>query len=389
METNRSPLVKGLTPRLPERGKIKIGIKGQWIKSSKGNEFQPPQKLDHFLITRTVRDGDKTANFIEDTELMDLLKKEHADADGKLRRIPIRLLFNDVGLNVQTRYASYKGRKTLFCTGDGELATRNYGKNGFTEIECPCKYKDPEHQKEHQDDPRCKIATRFQCEIVGCEEVGGVFIFRSTSYNTGIELPSSLQYLSVLTSGILIGLDLMLVMAPRTKEQGNIHVVSVIYPGSRTELKEAAIKLLESDTVYNVRHNLVEARARKMLVANNELEEYIEEITEEHYPEEAKKEPPSDAELEDTVDKETGEIQEEGKPPSAPPEPNPKPTKAELTEAYYNDHYAELCMEKQFGGLKFSDLKKKDKNWVYDRMTSPPTDEGKTETVDDNGETVT
>lgn len=363
----KSMLVKGLTPRLPERGKIKIGIKGQWIESKEGNSFQPPKKLDHFIITKTVRGEDKLANFVEDTALMTLLKGEYADPDGKLRRIPIRLLFNDIGLNVQTRYAAYKGRKTLLCSGDGKSATKNDGKGGFTEVECPCKHKDPVYQAEHPKETKCKLTTRFQCEIVGCEEVGGVFIFRSTSYNIGVELPSSIAYIDTLTTGVLIGLDLTLVIGPRTTEKGIIHVVTVIYKGSRTDLKEAAIKLLESDTVYSKRHELVEIRARKMLVSTNELQEYLgdnaEDITAEHYPEEAEKDVPDEIPtIKDSVDTGTGEVFEE--------EEKPKPTKAQLTEQYFNDNFADLCTKKPFGGLKFSDLKKKDKDWVYAQMTA-------------------
>jgi len=42
--------VKGLTPQLAERGKIKIGMKGEEKTSSQGKKFLQPVKLDHFLI---------------------------------------------------------------------------------------------------------------------------------------------------------------------------------------------------------------------------------------------------------------------------------------------------------------------------------------------------
>ncbi len=389
----KSPLVKGLTPRLPERGKIKIGIKGQWITSAKEKKFQPPKKLDHFLITKTVRGDNTEANFVEDTELMKLLKKKYADPDSKLRRIPIRLLYNDIGLNVQTRYAAYKGRKTLLCTGDGETATKNDGKGVFTERKCPCDHKDPTYQIEHPKETRCKIATRFQCEIIGCEEVGGVFVFRSTGYNTAVELPSSLLYISSMTGGILAGLELMLVMAPRTKEKGDIHVVSVIYSGSRTELKESATKLLESDTMYTQRQELAESSARKLLTSANDNDN-PEDITDEFYPEEAKKDVPTDEEMPTimdakVVDKETGEVKElkdktdsgetstlgdviDAENEAIKEQKEPEPTKEELAEKYYNDNLADLCVEKPFGGKTFDQLSKANKNWVYKRMTAPP-----------------
>src|SRR4051812_12962875 len=49
-QNQRVLMVRNLRPGLPERGKIKIGVKGEVRKSKGGNEFQPPQKLDHFVI---------------------------------------------------------------------------------------------------------------------------------------------------------------------------------------------------------------------------------------------------------------------------------------------------------------------------------------------------
>lgn len=48
-------MLRNLAPRLAERGKIKIGIKGAKVTSRSGNEFQPPQKLDHFVVTTLER----------------------------------------------------------------------------------------------------------------------------------------------------------------------------------------------------------------------------------------------------------------------------------------------------------------------------------------------
>ncbi len=300
-------------------------------------------------------------------------------------------MYNDIGLNVQTRYAAYKGRTTLLCSGDGETATRSDGEGGFKEIECPCGHKDPTYQAEHPKETKCKIATRFQCEIVGCEEVGGVFVFRSVSYNIAIELPSSLAYINTLTGGQLVGLELTLVVGPRTTDKGKIHVATVIHEGSRANLIETAVNLLESDALVNRRRELVEVRARKMLVESNELQEYLEdnaeEITSEHYPEETEKDEPDEIPaleemptIQDGVDTETGEIFKEEEKLAVPK----KPTKAELTEAYFNEHLSELCMQKPFGGLKFADLKTKDKNWVHAQMIaiSPPAEEQEPEQVE-------
>ena len=60
----RSLIIKTIAPGLVERGKIKIGEKGKMVASSRGASFQPPQKLDHFIITTTLRGQD--GNFLRD-----------------------------------------------------------------------------------------------------------------------------------------------------------------------------------------------------------------------------------------------------------------------------------------------------------------------------------
>ncbi len=68
-----SLIIKGLSPGLPERGKIKIGYKGKTITSAKGNEFQPPKKLDHFFVTTLERDKD--GNFKHDKAIHKVIRR--------------------------------------------------------------------------------------------------------------------------------------------------------------------------------------------------------------------------------------------------------------------------------------------------------------------------
>ncbi len=49
-------MIKNLTLQLNEAGKIKIGRKGKQITSAQGNEFRPPEKLDHFQLVTTEKD---------------------------------------------------------------------------------------------------------------------------------------------------------------------------------------------------------------------------------------------------------------------------------------------------------------------------------------------
>jgi len=65
-------MIKNLTPGLPEVGKIKIGYKGEEMTSKGGKRFQPPKKLDHFLITGLERGAD--GNFLRNEEYFDILR---------------------------------------------------------------------------------------------------------------------------------------------------------------------------------------------------------------------------------------------------------------------------------------------------------------------------
>ena len=77
--------IKGMIPALPERGKIKIGRKGRMVTSKQGNEFQPPQKLNHFIVTTLERAED--GNFIRDEEIHKIIGDEP-------KKIPVRLLYS-------------------------------------------------------------------------------------------------------------------------------------------------------------------------------------------------------------------------------------------------------------------------------------------------------
>jgi hypothetical protein len=54
----RGMMIRTLVPRLPERGKIKIGgLDPRARTAQSGREWQPPVKYDHFVITTLRRGG--------------------------------------------------------------------------------------------------------------------------------------------------------------------------------------------------------------------------------------------------------------------------------------------------------------------------------------------
>ena len=268
-EKQRKPLsmiVKGITPTLFEAGKIKIGRKGRERQGSNGT-WQAPEKLDHFLITRTVRGSDN--NFILDSDLISKLPK---DQDGKLRRIPITLLYDSLELNFQSRYACYLG-KTLFCSGDGEEANQaipdpNKKVSGYKQVPCTC------HRAEfgYEGRDKCKLTGKLQCVIRGAERIGGVHVFRTTGRNSVVSILSSLAMIHRITGGVLAGIPLDLVVSPKivadpSGAQQTVYVVSVEFAGGMQELQNKAHNILLENAKYGLQIGRIEDEARSLLTS--------------------------------------------------------------------------------------------------------------------------
>ena len=129
-------MIHGLLPSLAEQGRIKLGQKGKTVMSKDGKTFRLPEKLSFFRLTTTEKDPE-TDDFIIDTEMMDILKKGRKavyNTEGELIGIPIRLLYNDLEMNLSTQYVSYVGGR-LTCSGNGQKAHTRDGR----EVACPCK----------------------------------------------------------------------------------------------------------------------------------------------------------------------------------------------------------------------------------------------------------
>lgn len=292
--------IKNLVPQLAERGKVKIGEKGEMKTSQGGKQFAQPKKLDHFLITTVQRDA--AGRLLPDTGLMAQLNPE----GGKLTEIPVRLLYDDIDLNFPTRYASYVGNRCV-CSGDGEVAQRLAGPGKYQEVPCPCDRNAPTYTG----NDRCKILGTLQVLIEGTDRIGGVWKFRTTSWNTVTGILSSLAMLKTITGGPLAGIPLWMVLSPKTVTvpgTGNnmiVYVVSVEYRGIgrkrlevadghneeiamsvEEELAEIGYEIAKRRIANQMRMDTIEAEARKMLVAPHaEPIEVQAETGEEFYPE--------------------------------------------------------------------------------------------------------
>lgn len=274
--------VKGLTPQLAERGKIKIGERGEMKTSQGGKQFAQPRKLDHFLITTMQRDA--AGRLLPDAGLIARLKPE----GGKITEIPVRLLYDDIDLNFPTRYASYRGTR-CWCSGDGEAAYRLTGENGkYQEVSCPCERVNPLYTGQD----KCKILGTLQVLIEGVDRIGGVWKYRTTSWNTVNAILSSLALVKTVTGGPLAGIPLHLVLSPKTVtiptsgQSMLVYVVSLEYRGTESQLAELGYEIARKRMEHRVKMEQIEeeARARLLPPLQEPLQEQ-EETAQEFYPE--------------------------------------------------------------------------------------------------------
>lgn len=227
--------IKNLRQILPEIGKIKIGGKGKKQISKKNNEFRPPIKFDHFVITTRERDEDD--NLIPNQEIM----KSLGDKPKELR---IMLIYDDVDLNFRTAYEYYEGKK-LKCSGDGEKA--NFKKSETETIEGVC---DPETCKYAQPDKygarKCKISGVLTCILLDFPTLGGVYRFRTHGFYSVSYILNSLQYLSTCTNGLLRNLPLKMRFEKQaTEKHGEVPAITVVFDKEMNELRQLVAKEAE------------------------------------------------------------------------------------------------------------------------------------------------
>ncbi len=275
--------IKDVNTRLAEIGRIKIGKKGaKPTVSRSGNAFVPPVKLDHFLVTTNERGDD--GNYIADRDIMEKLGDHPVE-------IPVVLLYDDIVLNFQRRYAMYKGQ-TCIMEGDGEKWLWRQPDGSWKEGEEPVKQRDPKYTGTD----KCKINGTLSVVIRCANVVGGVWKFRTTGkYSTGA-IFSSLELISTLTSGHLAGIPLMLTFSsktainPVTGKNVKVNVVNIVFKGNPEMLRERWLTVLQADQMYYQKMNQIENKVRGYL--NNAIHPFDEdpvEIIEEFYPEEAER----------------------------------------------------------------------------------------------------
>ncbi len=186
----------------PVIGAIRIGH------MEERNGKRLPQKDDHFTITEQYKQLGQWVRH----PLHDALLARQQPNDGKLREIPVRVLYADADLNVTARYEAYDtGAYGIVCAGDGDKARRLKSDGAFEEVACP-------------GERYCAFGSKFRCGIFGRalfriegQNPGlGAFVMRTGSYNGVTTLRAQLTGLSQLVGEQLPHIPLKLVLRAKS-----------------------------------------------------------------------------------------------------------------------------------------------------------------------------
>ncbi|CAJ3296368.1 Uncharacterised protein [Burkholderia pseudomallei] len=208
-------MLKGLAITPPVIGRISIG------RVVEKNGKRLPEKDDQFTLTTQVQNRDGWV-------LHPLNESLRKAKPGKLRSIPVRLLFNDPDLNLRAEYSLFDrdtGRPV--CVGNGERCKR-VERDGIAILPCPspdgCQFGGP---------GGCKPYGRLNV-IVGDEDEMGSFLFRTTSYNSIRTLAARLHYFGGVSGNLLACLPLELKLRGKSTTQSYRSAIYYVDLGVRS-----------------------------------------------------------------------------------------------------------------------------------------------------------
>ncbi|MGF6635090.1 hydrolase or metal-binding protein [Paraburkholderia sp. MM6662-R1] len=224
-------MLKGLAITPPVIGRISIG------RVVEKNGKRLPEKSDEFQLTSQVQNRDGWVLHPLDEAL------RQVNGGGKLRAIPVRVLFNDPDLNLRAEFSMFD-RETgrPICVGNGENCKR-VTNEGVMSLPCPspnvCAYSNG----------YCKPYGRLNV-VIGEEDELGSFIFRTTSFNSIRTLAARLRYFSAVSGGLLATMPLELKLRGKSTTQSYrsaIYYVDLVVQ-SKLTLEEAIARARELDS---------------------------------------------------------------------------------------------------------------------------------------------
>lgn len=265
-------MLRGLALTPPIIGRIGIG------RVVERNGKRLPEKDDQFTLTTQVQQRGEWV-------LHPLNESLRKATPGKLRSIPVRLLFNDPDLNLRAEYTLFDretGRPV--CVGNGERCKR-VEEGGIAILPCPS----PEGCQ-FGGSGGCKPYGRLNV-IVGDDDELGAFILRTVSWNSIRTLAARLHYFSAVSGNLLASLSLRLVLRGKSTAQSHraaiYYVDLAIREGTTLEATIAAARELDARRkAVGFDQAALDAAARAGF-ANGAFEDSAEEaaeVAEEFYP---------------------------------------------------------------------------------------------------------
>lgn len=223
-------MLKGLSITPPVVGRISIGR----IVERAGKRL--PEKDDQFTLTTQVQSrGEWMLHPLNET-----LRKA---SPGKLRAIPVRVLFNDPDLNLRADYSLFdRDTGRPICVGDGQTCKRATD-NGVETMPCAS----PDGCMFGQQGG-CKPYARLNV-LIGDEDEMGSFIFRTTSFNSIRTLAARLHYFAAVSGNLLACLPLELKLRGKSTVQSYRSAIYYVDLSVRTgnTLEEALTQARELD----------------------------------------------------------------------------------------------------------------------------------------------
>lgn len=283
-------MIEGLVMSPPIIGRISIG------KLVQRNNLWLPEKDDSFTLTTQIKHKGEWLLHPLHQQLVE------QQANGKIRSIPVRMLFNETDLNLRAQYSAFD-RKTgrVLCMGNGQQAKRNQAE-GIEQVLCVGPEYCPYAQQQG-----CKLYGRLNVQIEGQDDELGSFIFRTTGYNSVRTLAARLRYLQAVSNQLTRYLPLQLKLRAKTttlSHQTPVYYVDLTLRDGLTlpQAVREANERAAQDREAGLQIAAFEQTAMALL-GNGQYEETEEEIPlvmEEFYPEPQQSSPsaePSSSEL--------------------------------------------------------------------------------------------
>ncbi|MAT50663.1 MAG: hydrolase or metal-binding protein [Porticoccaceae bacterium] len=196
-------MIKGLAITPPVLGRISIG------RVVEKNGKRLPEKDDQFTLTSLLQTPEGWIKHPLDEQL------RQQKPNGKLREIPVMLLFNDPDLNFRAAYTLFdRSNGRPVCAGDG-VTCRRHTADGMATLPCP-------------GPSLCAIGAGGKCKAygrlnvrIGDDDSLGTFIFRTTGFNSIRTLMARLAYFEAVSGGLLACLPLELKLRGKSTTQSH------------------------------------------------------------------------------------------------------------------------------------------------------------------------